>query len=442
MQLYFLNLLTMKKITLLFSCLITGSILAQSPCASGRYATDVFTNYTTSSDIVYGQNTSWNGASTTLKLDVYQPTGDTETNRPLIIWVHGGSFIAGSKTDGDMVAFSQRFAKKGYVCASIDYRLGFFPFDSANAVKAVVRAVQDLRAAVRFFYKDKQTINTYKIDTNNIYVGGSSAGAITSLHLAYLDQECEVSDYLNQATITQLGGLEGTSGNPGYSSNVQGVLNGCGALARYSWLEAGDVPVASVHGTNDGTVKYNRGIVNPGTPLMYLDGSRMVHERACAVGVENQFYTFPGAPHVPYAGNAAYMDTTVNFFRDFLIKQLGCTDAILQPENAPAQAVNLYPINYCDGTPVDEVCPTSSISEENILSALIYPNPSKDIIQIIPSINGNYSVEIADYSGRILLTSINNNSICEMNISSLSAGNYFVKIISGSLSLTQKLIKN
>jgi para-nitrobenzyl esterase len=432
----------MKKITLFFSCLIAGSILAQSPCASGRYATDVFTNYTTSSDIVYGQNTSWNGASTTLKLDVYQPTGDTETNRPLIIWVHGGSFIAGSKTDGDMVAFSQKFAKKGYVCASIDYRLGFFPFDSANAVKAVVRAVQDLRAAVRFFYKDKQTTNTYKIDTNNIYVGGSSAGAITSLHLAYLDQECEVSDYLNQATITQLGGLEGTSGNPGYSSNVQGVLNGCGALARYSWLEAGDVPVASVHGTNDGTVKYNRGIVNPGTPLMYLDGSRMVHERACAVGVENQFYTFPGAPHVPYAGNAAYMDTTVNFFRDFLIKQLGCTDAILQPENAPAQAVNLYPINYCDGTPVNEVCPTSGISEENILSALIYPNPSKDIIQIIPSINGNYSVEIADYSGRILLTSMNNNSICEMNISSLSAGNYFVKIISGSLSLTQKLIKN
>ncbi|MFM7662685.1 MAG: carboxylesterase family protein, partial [Bacteroidota bacterium] len=175
----------MKKFTLFFSCLIAGSMWAQNPCATGRYATDVFANYTTTSDIVYGQNTSWNGASTTLKLDIYQPTGDTETNRPLIIWVHGGSFIAGSKTDGDMVAFSQKFTKKGYVCASIDYRLGFFPFDSANAVKAVVRAVQDLRAAVRFFYKDKQTTDTYKIDTNNIYVGGSSAGAITSLHLAY-----------------------------------------------------------------------------------------------------------------------------------------------------------------------------------------------------------------------------------------------------------------
>ena len=431
----------MKKITLLFSCLIAGSMWAQSPCATGRYATDVFANYTTTSDIVYGQNTSWNGASTTLKLDVYQPTGDAETNRPLVILVHGGSFIGGTKTDGDVVTMCQKFAKKGYVTASIDYRLGFFPFDSANAVKAVVRAVQDLRAAVRFFYKDKQTTNTYKIDTNNIYVGGSSAGAITSLHLAYLDQECEVSDYLNQATITQLGGLEGTSGNPGYSSKVKGVLNGCGALARYSWLEAGDVPVASVHGTNDGTVKYNRGIVNPGTPLMYLDGSRMIHERACAVGVENQFYTFLGAPHVPYAGNAAYMDTTVNFFRDFLIKQLGCTDAIIQPENARAQSVNLYPIAYCDGSPVNEVCPTSGLHEQNVLTALIYPNPATDQVHIVPNVTGKYTVDLIDNTGRVLIHKEIDNDMCELNINGITAGNYFVRVSTGKNSYSEILVK-
>lgn len=431
----------MKKITLFFSCLFAGSMWAQSPCSTGRYATDVFTNYTTTSDIVYGQNTSWNGASTTLKLDVYQPTGDAETNRPLVILVHGGSFIGGTKTDGDVVTMCQKFAKKGYVTASIDYRLGFFPFDSANAVKAVVRAVQDLRAAVRFFYKDKQTTNAYKIDTNNIYVGGSSAGAITSLHLAYLDQECEVSDYLNQTTITQLGGLEGTSGNPGYSSKVKGVLNGCGALARYSWLEAGDVPVASVHGTNDGTVKYNRGIVNPGTPLMYLDGSRMIHERACAVGVENQFYTFLGAPHVPYAGSAAYMDTTVNFFRDFLIKQLGCTDAIIQPENARAQSVNLYPIAYCDGSPVNEVCPTSGLHEQNVLTALIYPNPAQNAIQVVPSIEGKYTVSILDNTGRILSFIELEKGIAEISLIALTNGNYFVQVNSGKYLYTEQLIK-
>jgi hypothetical protein len=308
-------------------------------------------------------------------------------------------------------------------------------------VKAVVRATQDLRAAIRFFYKDKQTTNTYKIDTNHIYIGGSSAGAITALHVGYLNNECEISDYLNANTITQLGGLEGSSGNPGYSTTVHGILNGCGALARYSWMEAGDVPVASVHGTNDGTVKYNRGVVNPGTPLMYLDGSRMIHERACAIGVENQFYTFLGAPHVPYAGNAAYMDTTVNFFRDFLIKQLGCTDAILQPENDRAQAVSLYPIDYCDGSPVDEVCPTSGISEQNLFNALIYPNPASNLVHIVPSLEGNYSVDLIDNSGRVLLSKSIENDICKLDINTLNAGNYFIRVTSGKNVYTEILVK-
>ena len=265
--------------------LTTAQTYSQTPCSTGRYASNVYTTINTTSNITYGQNSSWTGSNTTLKLDFYEPAADTAAVRPLIIWVHGGSFIGGSKLDIDVATWAQEFTKKGYVCASIDYRLGFFPIDSANAVKAVVRAVQDLKGAIRFFYKDRATTNTYKVDTNHIFIGGSSAGAITALHVAYLNDACEISDFLSASTIASLGGLEGTSGNPGYSTNVHAVLNGCGALARYSWLESGDVPLCSMHGTNDGTVKYNRGIVNPGTPLMYLDGSRMLHERACAVGV-------------------------------------------------------------------------------------------------------------------------------------------------------------
>ncbi len=432
----------MKKITTLLCLLLTAAAWAQNPCASGRFATDLFPTVTTTSNVTYGSNTSWSGQATTLKLDVYEPTGDTASKRPLIIWVHGGSFIGGSKTDGDVSELAQRFAKKGYLCASIDYRIGFFPFDSANAVKAVVRAVQDLRASLRYFYKDAQTTNTYKVDTNLIYVGGSSAGAITALHLAYLNEECEIADYLSPTVITQLGGLEGASGNPGYSSKVQGVINGCGALARYSWLEAGDVPLCSVHGTNDNTVKYNRGIVNPGTPLMYLDGSRMLHERACAVGLENQFYTFPNAPHVPYAGNQAYMDTTANFIRDFLVQQLGCPDAILQAENAPLQTATLYPINYCSGNPVNEVCGgATGVTEINSLEAMIYPNPAQQTVTIVPNTDGAYTVEVFDLTGRKVLSSNKDFGVMELNLNGIAAGSYFVRISSGKSSYTQQFIK-
>ena len=416
----------MKKITFIYAIFLNCLAWAQSPCGSGRFASDVFSNYTVTSDIVYGQNNTWSGASNQLKLDFYEPTGDTEQARPLIIWVHGGSFIGGSKTDNDVKTWSQSFAKKGYVCASIDYRLGFFPFDSANAVKAVVRAVQDLKGAIRYFYKDCQTANQYKVDTNHIFIGGSSAGAITALHVAYLDDPCEISDYLNASAIQSLGGLEGASGNPGYSTKVHAVINGCGALARYSWLEAGDIPLCSFHGTADGTVKYNRGVVNPGTPLMYLDGSRMLHERACAVGVENQFYTFPNAPHVPYLANAAYMDTSIRFIRDFLVGQLGCTETALQPANTPLQSVNLYPINYCDGSPVNEVCSTSELAEVS-LNISICPNPSTGMIFIKGEELEHANIQVIDMMGRIMYEE-NNSLTDQIDLSDLKKGTYVLRI--------------
>ncbi len=436
----------MRNFTLLLAIFSFANFFAQTPCETGRYAEDVFTNFTVTSDITYGQNNSWNNAATVLKMDFYEPTGDTETARPLIIWVHGGSFIGGSKMDIDVKTWSERFAKKGYACASIDYRIGFFPFDSANAVKAVVRATQDLRAAIRFFYKDRQTADTYKIDTTKIYIGGSSAGAITALHVGYLDRECEIADYLNAATISALGGLEGSSGNPGYSMDVKAVINGCGALARYSWLEAGDIPLCSIHGTNDGTVKYNRGIVNPGTPLMYLDGSRMIHKRACAVGLDHQFYTFSGAPHVPYAGTTAaalaYMDTTVNFVRDFLVRQLGCTQAISQPENSPLQAATLYPINYCDGSPVDEACEIIGFDEIKSIDFSIYPNPAKDKLTVEFSAEGNYSIQIIDLMGRTIVANKSITSGTILSLDKLTSGNYFVVISDEKSNLkgTQKLV--
>lgn len=418
----------MKKLLLpFFTAFFILNVNAQSPCTDGRYASDVFSDFNLTSDIEFGQNATWTGGQYTLKLDFYEPQGDTETERPLLIWVHGGSFIGGDKTDYDMEQFSERFAKKGYTCASINYRLGFFPIDSANAVKAVVRATQDLRAAIRFFYKDKQTANNYKIDTNKIFIGGSSAGAITALHVGYLDDACEIQDYLNASTIQSMGGLEGTSGNPGYSSNVQGVINGCGALARYSWMEAGDVPLCSFHGTNDGTVTYNRGIVNPGIPLMYLDGSRMLHERACALGLEEYFYTYEGAGHVPYAGDAGLMNLTVDFIRDFLVIQMDCDETPLQPENEPSEEANLYAINDCDGNPVDEICGAAQLAFQDQNQFNIYPNPSTGFISIDSYFDFD-KIHIFNIQGKELLTLDGSINGLNIDLSKFENGSYIIQL--------------
>jgi hypothetical protein len=414
----------------LSTCFCFSLTLAQTPCESGRFADAVFSTYTTTSNLVYGQNLAWNNNVTTLKLDFYEPAGDTMQARPLIIWVHGGSFIGGSKTDNDVKTLSQKFAQKGYACASIDYRLGFFPIDSANAVKAVVRAVQDLKAAIRYFYADAQASNTYKIDTNRIFIGGSSAGAIAALHVAYLNDPCEISAYLNQSVLDGLGGLEGTSGNPGYSTKVAAVLNGCGALAMYSWLEAGDVPLCSFHGTADNTVKYNRGIVNPGTPLMYLDGSRMLHERACALGVPNKFYTFIGAGHVPYLGNSAYMDTSERFVRDFLLEVMGCTQAALQPENARQQSVYLYPTLYCDGSPVAEICSSAEINEATLQEPITaFPNPSSGHFSL-RTVAGFEQLAIYNAAGQLIFKARSvSDTQYDLDLTTQEPGIYFLQLL-------------
>ena len=324
--------------------------------------------------------------------------------------------------------------KKGYVCASIEYRVGMFPIDSSNAILAVLRGVQDMKAAIRFFYKDRATTDTYKIDTTRIFVGGSSAGAITALHLAYLDKDCEVEPYIPLATLNSLGGMEGDSGNPGYSSDVKGVISLAGALASYGWIESGDVPLCSLHGDSDGTVPYNRGYATvSGFNIMILDGSRMLQEQADAVGVQNKLYTHYNADHAVYAFSTEYMDTTINFVRDFLIDQLGCTDAELQPANSPSGIANLYNLTYC-GLGIGE--DPSQVVEQ------IYPNPSYDEVNVVFSEGEIISyVTLTDLSGRVINSFDVNSDRLIIYKDKLKAGTYVLRATnSNGITSTSKII--
>ena len=88
-----------------------------------RYRDPIFNAVTVTSNVTYGSAVNSVGQTITLQLDVYQPTGDTVTSRPAIVWVHGGSFCCGSKTSAELVDEATTFAKAGYVNVSINYRL-------------------------------------------------------------------------------------------------------------------------------------------------------------------------------------------------------------------------------------------------------------------------------------------------------------------------------
>jgi len=143
-------------------------------------------------DIQYGTGSTGNPASGSIDLflDLYQPSGaNLPEKRPAFIFIHGGGFTAGDKDAPTISELCESYAKRGYVCASIQYRLvdddpTFEPGPFINLTdrfRSINAAAQDAAKAVRWL---RQNASTYNIDPFRIGIGGSSAGAITSRYTA------------------------------------------------------------------------------------------------------------------------------------------------------------------------------------------------------------------------------------------------------------------
>lgn len=262
-------------------------ISAKGTYAGTRYKDIVFPSATATKNIQFGSNLGVGGTNTALFLDFYEPANDTARLRPLVILIHGGSLIAGDK--GDMGAFCNDFAKRGYVAATIDYRLGIEdPKGVRTILEALLRGVQDTKAAVRFF---RSKAAQYRIDTSQIYLEGSSAGSMIAVHYAYWDQG-EIPPDVNQA---KWGDIEGTSGNPGFSSAIKGIVDYCGAILDPTWIDADEVPVANFHGLLDTIVLPDSGVSTDFTIKMY--GGVAISRTATQLGIYNQGAFFPLMGH-------------------------------------------------------------------------------------------------------------------------------------------------
>ena len=89
-----------------------------------------------------------------LKMDIYSPEGDGDAGRPLLLMMHGGAYLIGSKDEKGQTEWCRYFASLGYVAATIDYRLGF-PLGRQGLLKAETDALDDARAAL---YEEAQVI--------------------------------------------------------------------------------------------------------------------------------------------------------------------------------------------------------------------------------------------------------------------------------------------
>lgn len=148
---------------------VTGDRYVKQLFGWEQVATDE--TYRTALDFDLNQNIE-------LKLDVYQPVGDTLAQRPVQLWMHGGAWTKGYGTRADIRGYAQDAARRGYVGVNISYRLR----NQAVLPGAALDAYDDAVAAVAWV---KANAARFRVDPNAIIAAGYSAGSINAMNLVY-----------------------------------------------------------------------------------------------------------------------------------------------------------------------------------------------------------------------------------------------------------------
>ena len=228
-------------------------------------------------------------------LDLYLPDQPSTQPLPLMIWIHGGAWMAGSQENPPVLYL----VAKGFAVASIQYR---FSQDAIWPAQA-----SDCKAAIRFL---RANAAKYNFDPNHFGVGGDSAGG----HLAaFIGASGDVK------------AMEGDLGYPGVSSRVQAVVDLFGPvdftlMAQQSGPrsvfqhDAPDSPESKLLG---GPVQQKRDLARTANPITYinqntppflimhgdddqlvpLEQSHLLAKALVDAGVEVTMKTIPGAGH-------------------------------------------------------------------------------------------------------------------------------------------------
>jgi len=282
----------MKNIFLM----LCGIILFSSElCAQERFIDDVF------KEVDESTHTYFEKENETLQLDVYQPQGDNEEARPLLLYVHGGGFSGGRRDTDGIKKFCRRMAAKGYVVASMSYTLVMkgqsFSCEqpAPNKIETFKLTGQDINRATRFMLKEK---DNFKIASDKIVLLGSSAGAEAILHAGYWSDTRK--DESGQIISDDF--------------SYAGLISMAGALVSLDWIsEKSAIPTQLFHGTCDNLVPYGVAphhycqVSDPGYLPLY--GGNAIAERLKVLGKPYYLVTACQGKH-EWAGKPLHNNTS------------------------------------------------------------------------------------------------------------------------------------
>ncbi len=273
------------------------------------------------------------------RLDLYLPAKN-EGLLPLIIWVHGGGWMNGSK-DG-CPPLRAGYLEKGYAVASINYRL------SGHAIFPA--QIEDCKAAIRWLRAHAQE---YHLDPAQFGVWGSSAGGHLVALLgtsgdvkafdtgAHLDQSSRVQavcDYYGPTDFAVHVTTPGYERHASESSPESKLLGGAimenkdkAAKANpITYVTPDDPPFLIVHGDKDATVPLNQ--------------SQLLFDALKKSGVSAHFHTIHGAGHGgPGFGGTEVDGMVAKFFEERLQKGSTAIEAVESESTATAVSGNAGP---------------------------------------------------------------------------------------------------
>lgn len=273
-----------KSFVLFLILLFSANLHAQIFCANTQ------TNSTAGSleTYVYKNYLTGKGKEKNLNIGLVRPVDNRAVKkRPLIIGVHSGGFVDFCPFKPCYVKYSENilvpnFTARGFSTAAIQYRLtpalDFKPLkiNDETIRETEYKATQDVRDAIKFIFENAEKMG---VDTDNIFLMGTSAGAIAALHAAYLDDE-----EIPQDLLKKYGGLA-------KREKIKGVISLSGALYDLSYLDAADkVPLFIVHGNEDGIVPPEKGFFLGIKHLTPVYGGRAVFDSARKKGIDASAY--------------------------------------------------------------------------------------------------------------------------------------------------------
>jgi len=185
------------------------------------------------------------------KLDLYLPTGPDRSDRPAVVFIHGGGFTGGDKAEYRSASVSADLARAGYVVVSCNYVLG-----PKTKEGVWPQNIADCRQAVRWVRGHAKELG---VNPDRIAVAGGSAGGYLALMVGLSDDKTGPGGDPKATVSAKVAAVIDLYGVVNFSKHGKGDVPGASAAEQAAYLpenqcDRADPPVLILHGTADTTV--------------------------------------------------------------------------------------------------------------------------------------------------------------------------------------------